>query len=72
MQSRKFSLIEAVTNTIVGYTLSLITLFFVNWFYNLDLGYGDSLQITAIFAFVSVTRNYVIRRIFNRINSKII
>ena len=72
MQSRKFSLIEAVTNTIVGYTLSLITLFFVNWFYNWNLGYGDSLQITAIFAFVSVTRNYVIRRIFNRINSKII
>ena len=72
MQSKKFSLMEAVTNTVIGYTLSLITLFFVNWFYNLHLGYGDDLQITAIFALVSVTRNYIIRRVFNRIDSKII
>ena len=66
MQSKKHSLIESITNTLVGLVISYITLIIVNHIYNLNLLMLESLEITLIFTIVSVGRNYLVRRFYNR------
>lgn len=66
MQTRKHSLIESITNTLIGLVISYITLIIVNHIYNLNLSMFESLEITLIFTIVSVGRNYLVRRFYNR------
>jgi hypothetical protein len=65
MQTKKQSLIEANTNTFIGFGISYFTLLLVNILYDLNLTMFDSLEITAIFTVVSIARNYFVRRYFN-------
>jgi N-acyl-L-homoserine lactone synthetase len=51
-QSKIDSFMETVTNTTIGFVVSLIT-------------WGQNLGITAIFTVVSVVRGYILRRAFN-------
>lgn len=66
MQTRKKSLLESIVNTTTGFLLSYATLLAVNYLYGLELSYSSSFEITLIFTFISVARNYVIRRWFNK------
>jgi hypothetical protein len=65
-QTKKESFIEANVNTFIGFGISYITLLVVNALYGLELTLFDSLEITLIFTVVSIGRNYVVRRYFNR------
>jgi hypothetical protein len=66
MQSRKMSLVEAVINTAIGFAVSLVTWIVLQHAYGIPMSFGDSLQITAWFTIVSIARQYVLRRVFNR------
>lgn len=66
MQTKKDSLKESIINTLIGMGISYITLIGVNALYGLKLSLFDSFEITLIFTVVSVVRNYVIRRYFNK------
>ena len=66
MQSKKHSLFEAVTNTVVGLLTSFIIQLILYPLLGLNVSIGENLLITAIFYFASIIRGYVIRRIFNR------
>jgi hypothetical protein len=66
-QTKKQSFMEANVNTFIGFGISYITLLVVNALYGLELTLFDSLEITLIFTVVSIGRNYVVRRYFNRI-----
>ena len=59
------SLMEAVTNTTVGFIISLITWHFVALAMNIPVTMSQNLIITGIFTVVSIIRGYVLRRIFN-------
>lgn len=59
------SLMEAVTNTAVGFIISLITWHFVALAMNIPVTMSQNLIITGIFTVVSIIRGYVLRRIFN-------
>jgi len=59
------SLMEAVTNTAVGFIVSLITWHFVALAMNIPVTMSQNLIITGIFTIVSIIRGYVLRRIFN-------
>ncbi len=66
MQTKKNSAIEAVTNIIIGYLISVTS----NWLILPLFGYNvtllDSFGIGLAFTFVSLIRSYVLRRIFNK------
>jgi hypothetical protein len=68
-QSKKMSIIESVTNTVIG----LITSFYVQYllfpFFGIHVSTGTNLKITAIFFVISFARSYGTRRIFNKINN---
>lgn len=66
-QSRRMSLIEAATNTIVGYALAVGTQFVVFPLFGLEASMSAHLGIGAAFVFVSLVRSYVFRRAFNRL-----
>ena len=63
-QSRRMSLVEAVTNTTVGYALAVGTQFVVFPFYGIDAALPEHLVIGAVFVVVSLVRSYVLRRAF--------
>ena len=64
-QSRIDSFAEAITNTAIGFAVSLITWIFVARAYGIPMTATTSLSITGIFTVVSIIRQYVLRRIFN-------
>ena len=63
-QSKRWSLIEAATNTIVGYALAVATQFAVFPLFGLQVGVIDNLGLGLIFTVVSVLRGYALRRVF--------
>ena len=64
-QHRMDSFMEAVTNTAVGFVISLITWYFVADAMDIPVTWSQNLIITGIFTAVSIIRGYVLRRIFD-------
>ena len=68
MQSKNKSLIESITNTTVG----LITAFCIQMIIypalNIKVTISENIIITAVFYLVSIGRNYIVRRFFEKNN----
>ena len=65
-QSRRMSLIEAITNVALGYALALVTQMLVFPWFGLHASLGDNLALGLIFTAVSLMRGYALRRLFTR------
>jgi hypothetical protein len=65
MQSRRQSLIEAITNVAVGYALAVLTQIVVFPWFGLKVSLNDNLAIGAMFV-MSLLRSYALRRLFER------
>jgi hypothetical protein len=65
-QSRRLSLLEAVTNVVVGYALAVLTQLIVFPWFGLTASLQDNLAIGAAFVGVSLIRGYALRRVFER------
>ena len=65
-QSKRGSVIEAVTNTVVGYVLAVATQFAVFPIYGLKVGMAHNLGLGLAFIAVSLIRSYLLRRVFER------
>ena len=63
-QSRRLSLLEAVTNVAVGYVLAIATQIVVFPAFGLQASLGDNLAIGAVFTGISLIRSYALRRLF--------
>jgi len=63
-QSRRMSLIEAVTNAILGCGLAVITQIVVFPWFGLDVSIGENLALGAVFVGISLLRSYALRRLF--------
>ncbi|MFN3014477.1 hypothetical protein ACK1CN_00930 [Vibrio coralliilyticus] len=66
MQSKKQSVIESVTNVVIGYVVALFSQLAIFPFFGIHLPFSDNLLIGAFFTIVSIIRSYVVRRLFNR------
>ena len=66
-QSRRLSMIEAVTNVVVGYALAVITQIAAFPWFGLQVSVGDNLAIGAVFVGISLVRSYALRRLFARL-----
>lgn len=69
-QSKKMSIIESITNTVIGLLTSFYVQLLVFPIFGIIVSTGTNIKITAIFFVVSFTRSYCCRRIFNKINNK--
>ena len=65
-QSKKNSFIEAVVNTFIGFMTTLVVSPFIYWVCAVEISYPKMTWVTVAFTVVSVIRNYVIRRWFNK------
>ena len=65
-QSKRGSVIEAVTNIVVGYALAVATQFAVFPIYGLKVGVAQNLGLGLAFTAVSLIRSYLLRRVFER------
>jgi len=66
MQSRRRSLLEAISNVVVGYALAVITQIVVFPWFGLQVSLSDNLAIGALFVTISLIRSYALRRVFER------
>ena len=63
-QSRAFSLLEALTNVVVGLLVAVGTQLVVFRLLGITVSTGQTLFITAAFTAVSILRSYALRRLF--------
>ncbi len=66
MQSKRHSFLEAWTNTLLGFGLSVLTQVLIFPLYGIQVTLFENLQLTLAFAFRSTLRSYCVRRWFNR------
>jgi hypothetical protein len=66
MQTKKQSLVEAVTNTVIGFIISLSSTFLIFPLFGIESTLLKNVGITIFFTFVSILRSYALRRVFNK------
>lgn len=66
MQSKKHSMIESLTNVMIGYVVALLSQLAVFPLFNIHIPFSDNLLITAYFTLISLVRSYIVRRYFNK------
>ena len=65
-QSKKGSLIEALVNIAIGYSINIVAQMVILPMFDLHTTLADNLGIGAMFTGISLVRTYVIRRWFNK------
>lgn len=68
MQSKRDSLIEAMVNTFIGFIITCAVAPLIYWGLNIKMNITQLGLANFMFTMVSLIRNYIIRRIFNRSN----
>ena len=63
-QSRRMSLVEAITNVVVGYALAVATLIVVFPWFGLHPSLSENLALGGVFTGISLLRSYALRRLF--------
>lgn len=64
-QSKRLSLIEAITQTISGFVQGVLTQMVLFPLYGWTPTLRQNLELVAVFTVVSFARSYLVRRIFN-------
>lgn len=64
-QSKKMSLVEATTQSVVAFMLSIwVNLYALPWWGFHDVTLADSIGITVLMTVISFVRGYIVRRFF--------
>jgi hypothetical protein len=63
-QSRLMSLVEAITNVVVGYGVAVMTQILIFPVFGLQTTLGQNLAMGGIFTIVSLLRSFALRRLF--------
>jgi membrane protein implicated in regulation of membrane protease activity len=66
-QSKKESLIEACTNTGVGFLTTLIFSYPIYYWFGVKINTSQLAGVTVLFTIISIVRSYIIRRWFNNL-----
>ena len=65
-QSKKMSLVESVVSTAVGFCLSwFVWVWVAGPLFGWEVTVASAFNVTLLFTFLSIVRQYVLRRIFN-------
>ena len=66
MQSKLQSLIESLTNILIGYLTALLSQVLIFPLFNIYVSLQDNLLIGLYFTIISLLRSYLVRRYFNK------
>ena len=66
-QSRFMSLVEAITNVLVGYGIAVVTQLVVFPWFGLPAHLDDALAIGGIYTVISLIRSFLLRRLFEAV-----
>ena len=69
-QTRRMSLLESVTNVVVGYVLAIITQIVVFPLFGIVTDLKQHLAIGLAFVVVSLARGFVLRRVFEHFSRR--
>lgn len=64
-QTKLHSVIESLTQTIIGLVTSIIVQIIIYPLMGIPVSFKQNLVITAVFFIVSIIRGYIVRRYFN-------
>ena len=67
MQSKKHSVIESITNIVIGLLISFLIQLWIYPFLGIKVSLNQNLFITWVFFITSFLRSYLLRRFFNNI-----
>jgi hypothetical protein len=67
IQSRFMSLVESITNVLVGFGVAILTQALVFPLFGIHVTMGDHVAIGGVFTAVSLIRGYLLRRLFEAI-----
>ena len=68
MQTRRGSLIETITNIVVGLAVSLVVNATVFPLLGFHITGSQNVTLTIIYTIISIVRSYILRRTFNQIS----
>lgn len=63
-QTRKASLVESISNVIVGYGINLIAQIVVFSGFGIHVTFEQNIEIGLVFTVISIARSFVLRRVF--------
>lgn len=66
MQSKKHSIIESITQTIIGLGTSILIQVILYPLMGIPVTFSQNLIITSVFFIVSIIRGYLVRRYFSK------
>lgn len=66
MQTRTQSLIESITNILIGYIVAVLSQVAIFPLFGINVPLSDNLLIGAYFTVISLIRSYAVRRYFNK------
>ena len=66
-QSRLMSLVEAITNVVVGFGVAVMTQILIFPIFGLHTTLAQNLQMGLLFTGVSIIRSFLLRRLFEAI-----
>lgn len=67
MQSKKLSIIESVSNTVIGLLTSFVIQIIIYPILNIEVSINQNIIITFVFFIASIIRGYLVRRLFNKL-----
>jgi uncharacterized protein YacL len=70
MQTKKYSFLESIVNTTVGFVIALLMQIIVYPIMNIPVTLNQNIILTFLFTILSIARGYVIRRWFNLSKNK--
>ncbi|MET4129967.1 hypothetical protein [Roseovarius sp. MBR-6] len=69
-QSRRMSLMEAITNVAVGYGLAVAAQIAVFPWFGLHASLGENMTLGGVFVVISLLRSYALRRLFEAVGER--
>ena len=71
MQSKRLSLIEAISNTLVGYGVNFTANLLIFPLFGMHISLKDNFIMGLIYTAISIIRGYILRRSFSRIKESL-
>jgi len=65
MQTKNKSIIESISNTVIGLLISFMIQLIIYPLLNIEVSINQNIIITMVFFMASIFRNYFVRRLFN-------
>ena len=69
-QRKRHSALEAVANVAIGYGVAVLAQMIIFPWFGIHASPGDHLMIGVCFTVVSLARSYLLRRAFNRLETR--